>query len=977
MFNRFPGQGRPPEGEDFGPPPPPFRSRRRRWDLGGGGNARPWIILGVSLILLFIVLSTAKGIYVDLLWFDGAGYESVYSKIIRTRVLLFLGGAAVFIAVFGLNAFLAGRVALRTPAPDLPEAEATALRRLGLLILIAVTLIFAVIFGVSAATNWETVLLYLNREPFGIEDPQFGRDIGFYAFTLPLLHAVQGWLMGLAVLSTLLVAGLYLFRFMVGGADGTNSRLTKAHLLLLLLLVVSLFIWSYWLGRFELNFSESGFAYGASYTDVNARLPFIYIGMALGVATAVTLLLAMVRPGIILPAGMMVAWAAIAVLGAAVYPAFVQRLTVAPDELEKERQFIDRTITATRAAFGLEEIEERRFPANPSVSAAEIADHPDTIGNVRLLDVDPLLQTYNQIQTIRPLYSFLDVDIDRYLINGELRQVMVSARELSSSNLPINRQTWINRRLEFTHGYGAVMSPVNAVVEEGLPELFIKDIPLESKGQNPADGIEEIKIPGALPVMQPRIYYGEEPDEYVIVKTKSEEFDFPVGESDQARNVFGADGGVGLGSIFRRLVFAWEFGDINIARSGSLTGDSRILFRRNIVDRIETIAPFLALDRDPYLVIADGQFFWIQDAYTTTDRYPYSQPTGSPNPDLVGANYVRNSVKVVINAYDGTTTFYVRDPDDPLIKAYGKIFPDLLTPLAEMPPSLRPHLRYPADLFLAQVNQYRTYHIQEAGVLYGGEDIWRIAREATDGARVEPYYLIMQLPGEAKEEFVLILPMSPRAPRENTIAWVAARSDGADYGKLLAFLFPTDLLVFGPSQVESRIDQNPAISEQFSLWDRSGSQVIRGNLLMIPIGDGNIFVEPIYLQAETSRLPELVRVVVANGNQIAMEPTLELSLKVLFGEVRPTLPGETPTATPSTTPVATSTPDPAATPGAAATPTPVGTPADVGNVADLARQADAAFERGQAALRDNDFATYGREMDEVERLLNLIVDLSQ
>ena len=968
MGFRFPGQGQgqgqPPEGDDFGPPPPPFRIRRRGFDLSNLGGVNRLLILGVSLVLLYIVLNVARGIYVDLLWFDGAGYESVYKKIITTRVLLFLGGAGLFAVLFGLNAFLAGRVALKTPAVGLAEAEATSLRRIYLLGLIAATLFLAVIFGTIAAGHWEEVLIYLNSEPFGVVEEQFNRDVGFYVFTLPALRALQGWLMGLAVLTTLLVAGLYLFRYMVAGAEEASGRWTKAHVCLLLVAVIALFVWRYWLDFFELNFSEAGFAFGAAYTDVHARLPFLYIGMALGVGTAVTLLYAIFRQGILVPAGAMAAWAVILVVGGAAYPAFVQRFSVEPNELEKERVFIERNIEMTRNAFGLKAIDERQFPAREEVLASEIAENAATINNIRLLDEDPLLQTYGQIQTIRPLYEFRDVDIDRYMINGQLRQVMISARELSSANLPANRQNWVNRRLEFTHGYGVVMSPVNQVVEEGLPDLFLKDIPIEAKTVGTG---ADIKITGALPVTEPRIYYGEEPEHYVIVKTSAQEFDFPIGESGQARNVFGGEGGVGVGSFFRKLVFAWEFSDINIARSGSLTGDSRILFRRNIQERVDTIAPFLTLDRDPYMVIADGKFFWIQDAYTTTDRYPYSTPSAGTE-GLVGVNYIRNSVKVVIDAYDGTTTFYLNDPTDPIIRVYDSIFPDLLTPLEEMPASLRAHMRYPADLFLVQVNQYRIYHLTDAGVLFSGEDIWRIAREATDGARVDPYYLIMQLPGEAEEEFVLILPMSPRRPRENTIAWVAARSDGEHLGKLVAFRFPTDLLVFGPSQVESRIDQNTAISQQFSLWDRSGSQVIRGNLLMIPIGEGNLFVEPIYLQAETSRLPELKRIVVANGNQIAMEETLEQSLKVIFGEASATLPGTTPTAPPQATPTATPTPA-----GPTATPR---DPGDPGSLSELARQAEEAFQRAEDALRRGDFATYGVEIELVESLIRRIVELS-
>lgn len=947
-FGRFPGR----EDDDFGPPPPPFRIRRRRFDYRSFTGFNRWAVLGVAVVLLYIVLSTGKGIYVDWLWFDGAGYRSVYSKIITTKILLFFGGTLVFLAFFGANVILASRLALRTPGVGLAEAEAAALRRLYLVALIAGSLFLAVVFGTIAAGHWSTVLGFIDGESFGVEDPQFHRDVGFYVFTLPFLRAFYGWLMGTAVLTTLAVAGLYLFHFLVTATDSRTSGQAKTHLCLLLCVVVALFIWRYWLSRFELNYSTAGVVFGATYADVNARLPFIYIGMALGVVTLGALLFSLVRPGVMAAIGAMAVWAAVSTVGGLVYPASVHRFSVQPNELEKERPYIERNIEMTRRAFGLDQFDERPFPASPEVTGQDIADNPETLRNIRLLDVQPLLQTYAQIQTIRPLYEFLDVDVDRYVIDGLRRQVMIAARELSPSRLPIDAQSWVNRRLQFTHGYGAVMSPVNEVVQEGLPDLYVRDIPIPPTAK--------------VPITRPEIYYGEERDHYVIVKTKAKEFDYPLGEGN-VQNVFEGRGGVQLSSPLRRLVFAWEFGDLNIAISDSLTNDSRILFRRNIAARIHTIAPFLSLDRDPYLVIAGGRLFWIQDAYTTTRRYPYSKPSAA------GFNYIRNSVKVVVDAYDGTTTFYLADPNDPIILTYARIFPKMFTPLDQMPAALRSHLRYPEDLFLAQVQQYRTYHIKEADRLYNREDVWSIPTELTGGgeAMLQPYYVIMRLPGEPTEEFVLILPLTP-ARRANTIAWVAARADGAHYGKLLAFRFPTDTLVFGPRQVESRIDQEPAISAQFSLWNQSGSRVIRGNLLMIPIGTGNLFVEPIYLQAETSQLPEMKRVVVVNGNRIAMEPTLQRSLEVIFGAAAPTTPVAAGASPAAGTPAASPTP---AGPRPTTTPSVSGTPST--NIAQLAREADAAYQRAQEALRGGDFATYGTEIARVQELIQRIVQLSQ
>ena len=948
MSNRFPGA----EDEDLGPPPPPFRIHRRGPELKSFGNLNRWIGIAVFILLLFFALSVAKGLYVNWLWFDGAGFRAVYSTRLTTQIYLFIGGMALFIAYFGINVFFAGRAALKNPVSGLSDDESAAVRRLFLLALIAGTVFLGVFFGFLAAGKWDVVLQFLNREQFGVEDPQFGRDVGFYVFTLPGLHALYGWLMGAAVTTTVIVSGLYLFRYISAGADSTAVRQTKIHLSLLLVAVITLFIWRNWLNTFEINFSDTGVVFGAAYTDIHARLVFLRVGMVLGAITALVLLYSMLRGTVMLPIGAMVGWALIALIGGGIYPASLQRLTVLPNELEKERQYIERNIEMTRLAYGLNLLEERPYPAEPNVSAAEINDekNAETLGNIRLLDVRPLLQTYGQIQTIRPLYEFIDVDIDRYIIDGVRRQVMISARELSPSRLPIDAQSWVNQRLQFTHGYGAVVSPVNEVLQNGLPEIFLGDIP----------------ITGKFDVTRPEIYYGELTDHYVIVKTTAEEFDYPVDDGN-VQTVFEGDSGVGIGNFFRRLVFAWEFQDFNIAISSSLTGDSRILWRRNIQERIDTLAPFLTLDDDPYLVIVDGQFFWIQDAYTTTDRYPYSQPAPA------GYNYIRNSVKVVVNAYDGTTTLYLNDDNDPLIRSYSKIYPELFTPLDEMPAELREHLRYPEDLFLAQVNQYRTYHIQDASVLYNKEDIWSIPTElfADSEVQVDPYYVIMRLPGETEAEFVLILPLTP-ARRQNTIAWVAARSDEPNLGTLLSFRFPTDSLVFGPRQIESRIDQDTAISAQFSLWNQSGSSVIRGNLLMIPIGNGNIFVEPIYLQAETSQLPELKRVVVVNGNEIAMETTLQGSLEVLFGGQAPSLPTTDVTGSPQpTTTQPTGTPSPAGP-----TPTP-STSGPASTLGELAIEADAAFERAQEALRTGDFATYGEEIARVEALIQQIVELSQ
>ena len=606
------------EDDDLGPPPPPFRIRRQRREFRSFGSYNKYILFGVGLLVTFIVLNTLKSLYVDWLWFDGAGYRSVYSKRLATEAWLFGGGALLFLVYFGINTFWAARPLLRQPLPNpASDEEAATVRRVYLLALIVTTLFLAVVMGTIAAVQWDTVLAWMEGEPFGMKDPQFGRDVGFYVFDLPALRFFYGWLMGLAIVTVLAAAGLYLYRFLTFGAEEETSQQSRRHLAMLLAIVVALFIWRYWLNRYELNFSEDGVVFGATYTDIHARLPLIYLGMALAGLTSLALLAAAAGRSIMIPVGAAAVWAAVTALGGIFYPYTVQRYSVDPNEPTQERPYIERNIAATRFAFGLDQLEERQFPAADVVTDAEIADNPETIQNIRLLDVRPLLQTYAQIQSIRPLYRFLDVDIDRYVINGVIRQVMIAPRELDPNLLPVNAQSWVNKHVQFTHGYGIVVSPVNEVVQEGLPNLFVRDIP----------------VTGNIPVSRPELYYGEQRDHYVIVKTNDREFDYPIGEGS-AQTVFEGEGGVHVGSFFKRALLAWEFGDLNILISDTLTDDSRLLWRRNIADRVKTLAPFLHLDYDPYIVVSEGKLYWVQDAYTYTDRIPYSQPEAMPSHEM-------------------------------------------------------------------------------------------------------------------------------------------------------------------------------------------------------------------------------------------------------------------------------------------------------------------------------------------------------
>jgi uncharacterized membrane protein (UPF0182 family) len=615
-------------------------------------------------------------------------------------------------------------------------------------------------------------------------------------------------------------------------------------------------------------------------------------------------------------------WIGIIIIVGLIFPAIVQRFQVEPNELARETPYIEHNIEFTREAFALNRIEEQSFSAEEAPSAQDIAQNEVTINNIRLWDPRPLKSTYTQIQSLRPYYDFSDVDIDRYVIDGEYRQVMLSARELFADKLAGEAQTWVNRKLQYTHGYGLVLSPVNEVSTQGLPELLVRDIP-------PV---------GVFNVERPQIYFGEKTDDYVIVKTNTEEFDYPMGEENVFGQYEGKDG-VSLNGFIRRLIYSWQLGDLNILISGELTPESRVLYYRNIQERVSHLAPFLQLDSDPYLVVIEGRFFWVQDAYTTSDRYPYSKPFGS-------INYIRNSVKIVIDAYNGSVTFYVAEPDDALIRTYQAIFPQLFVPIEQMPDSLVAHLRYPEYMFKTQAEVYQTYHMRDARVFYNKEDPWAVPKELYFGNEqpLEPYYVIMRLPNEEKEEFLLMLPFTP-VNKKVTIGWLAARADGENYGKLLAFLFPKERTVIGPSQIENRIGQDTVITESFALWGSGGSRVIRGNLLLIPLGESLLYVEPVFLEAETGGLPELKRVIVVAGEKIVMEPTLQESIAAIFGAEAP--PAE---------------PEPEE-PVAAV-------------MARLVEEAQQHYDKAQEYLIAGDWTGYGEELEALKVVLEQLAELA-
>jgi hypothetical protein len=891
------------------------------------------IVLLVVVVVTLGVLAQVVPFYTDWLWFGEVGYTNVFWSILSLR-----GGLFTAVAV-GVLVFLWGNLtfAARTAAPDVLWELEDQLGLPGRVVieplirrfLPIVLTVVSVVAGLRASVHWGTVFGYANAQPFGTADPVFGSDLGFYVFTLPFWRLVHGWAMALAAGTILLTLVLYVLqRSMVLTTRGPRLAAgARTHLLLLGALLLALKAIGFWLDRFEIVFSARGVVFGASYTDVNATLPVLLALTVLGTAAAVACAVQVTRPGLRVVGAAIALLGLVWVIGLGVYPALLQTYRVKPNELVFERPYIEHNIRMTRAAFGLDRIEEKEFPADETLDAKALARNEATIKNIRLWDYRPLLRTFAQLQEIRTYYKFVDVDNDRYLINGEYRQLMLSPRELSYQHLP-GGQNWINEHLTFTHGYGIVVGPVSRITAEGLPEFFVKDIPPQS-----SDGFRTIT--------RPEIYYGELANDYVLLRTRSQELDYPRGDQNEYSRYQG-QGGIPVTSWLRRLAFAARFAELKIVLSDDLTAESRILMYRTVTNRIQRIAPFFRWDRDPYLVVTDdGRLVWMLDGYTTTDRYPYSEPVRGLG------NYIRNSVKATVDAYHGTVTFYVAEAGDPIVRAYAAGFPGLLKPLSQMPADLQRHIRYPEDFFSIQARKYATYHMLDPQVFYNREDMWAIPRRTVEGRdrEMEPYYTIMRLPGETKEEFILLTPFNP-SRRDNMIGWLAARSDPPHYARLVAYNFPKQKLVYGPRQIDARIDQDPIISQQLALWNQRGSSVIRGSLLAIPLDQSLIYVQPLYLAAsEQGALPELRRVIVAHGNQIAMEPTLEQSLARIFGaRVAPAAADAAPTA-----------------PGAPP-------PAPVGDRA-LAQRALEIYHRSQEALRRGDWASYGAEQKRLEETL--------
>ncbi len=890
-----------------------------------------WLSIPAVLIILFIIFNILKTIWTEWLWFSNLGFSSVYGTVIGTKVTIFFVAAIIFCAFFIGNMYLAHRLGPKANIPIVPADTQDRLRKFTIAGLIVVAVLLGLIFGSSAQGSWETVLRFQNGQVFDISDPIFHKDVSFYMFSMPFQRFAQGWLLGAFFVTLIASLGYYFVSYNIRRLSFSLSLGVKAHLSALVAAILGMYAWGYFLDIYSLVYSERGAVFGAGYTDVHAQLIAYRILIAVTIVTAIVVLANIFRRGLKLPAYSIGLLIVAIIVVSVIYPAIVQNWVVKPAELTKETSYIEYNIEFTTQAFALDRIEEQPFTAEEVLTFADIDSNPATVQNIRLWDNRPLKSTYYQKQALRQYYDFYDIDIDRYEVDGEYRQVMLGIRELYQENLDEDAKTWINQRLVYTHGYGLALSPVTEVSEEGGPILQVKDIP-------PMSDFDRFQI------SRPEIYYGEKTDDYVVVATKVDEFDYPMGDQNIYTR-YGGEGGVHLSSFFRKVAYAWQLGDFNILISGELDSDSRVLYYRNIQERVNRVAPFLLLDSDPYPVITeDGKIVWIQDAYTWSTRYPYSEPS----PD--GVNYIRNSVKAVVDAYNGTVTLYVVEPDDPVLQTYASIFPDMFTSGDEMPSDIRANLRYPLDLFTRQAQVYERYHMKDVKVFYGKEDLWETPQEIYRGTPqpMEPYYIIMRLPEEQQEEFMLIRPFTPEN-KKNTVAWLAARSDGDNYGTLLAYYLPKDKLIYGPMQVENRIEQDTAITEQFALWGRGGSTVIRGNLLVIPIEDSFLYVEPVFLQGAAGGVPELKRVIVATGDSIAMEQTLDEALAAVFGEAPP---GPTPTPGPS--------------PGPTPTPPPSGElPADVQAVLqDIQQRLDNMKQYAEAG----DWESWGAEYEALQSL---------
>ena len=981
---------------------------------GSGGRMRRFGLGFVALAILVVIILLGVGVnfLTDAIWFRSVGYESVFWTRVTTQIGLFLGGGIVALLFLLFNVWLAGRL-LPPPDPDRASPFAGWFERIagadesggsssrqgrpwegrppmrpggnrmgprpieGISLsaddlpdfapiarwsLIALVVLIALGVAGSAASHWETILLWRNQVPYSpagvapVVDPIFHRDVSYYLFELPFLRWVQSAANGLLLAALAVSAGRYLIGGLRGGIVFTTQM--RVHLAVLAGLYLASIAVGYQLDKLELVYSTNGVAAGVSFTDQNARF-FAYDVLTVVAAFAGALLVGGAFTRMLWPLGaVIIFWLSASLVLGQLYPAAIQRLSVEPDQLGKETTYINNNIAMTRIAYGLNSWEVSDYSGQDQLTQAAVTNEQGTFQNARLWDAAPLRDSLDQLQTVRQYYDFTNVDTDRYQINNTARQVMLAGRELAPEKNPL-ANSWVNQRITFTHGIGVAMVPVNAATPEGQPDLFIQGLPPVSSN-------------GAPQISQPRIYFGERPSDWVITNAGQAEFDYPVGTdssgavNSNATTSWTGTTGIKLDTVFSRLVWALEFKDLNILISDQITAQSQLLIHRTISDRISMVAPFLSFDSDPYLVInSSGGLDYIQDAYTTSDRFPNAQPFDTSQlaagSGLAGLdfNYIRNSVKVVVDAYTGQMTFYVSDPTDPIIRTYENVFPQMFTPLSAMPAGLKAHLRVPEDLFDVETRTYARYHVTDPSAFYNNEDLWTVPPNP-GGSQNLPnvaYYVEMRLPDESSTEFLLLQPMVP-ASRPNMIAWIAARNDQANYGQVRVYKFPQDTSVLGPNQIAAKIDADPTISAQVTLWDQAGSHVIKGNLIVVPVQNSLIYLQPVYLQSANSAFPAFERIIVATPTRVVWDTNLAGALSQLLAA------GPGASAPPSSSPSPGPSSSPAASPSAGPTSSP-----PAGDVSSLVAYANQHFELAQAALRNGDFATYGTEIAKVQQAL--------
>jgi len=888
-----------------------------------------WITILAVLLLLLFLLKPFATFYTDYLWFRALGFGGVFGTRFAAQIWSFFIFAIVFWVIGGANVVLAlnANTGRRLSSIGIRQRPLTAPSTI---LALLVVFLLGLLFGRIASGEWQTILAFFNQKSFNLQDPIWHRDVSFYVFTLPFYRLLWGWLLGVVILVILMVAGIYASRS--GFQSLQLPPRAVRHLSVLSAVFAALWAVHYQLDLYELLLSKRGFVYGVGYADLAARVPAYWIMTVLMVLITAGLLINAVGARATPLAAALVVWLGAAFILTVVFPGIVERFQVAPSQLSRETPYIKNEIDFTRQAYGLSDIADRPFTPKDTLTADAVARNPQTVQNARLWDPQLALpQTLENIQSLRTYYQFYqnEVAVDRYQLGGQYLQLLLAARELKPENLPPEVKNWVNLKLQYTHGYGVVAARANEATTQGYPVLTLKDIP-------PA---------GDPPVTQAGIYFGRHTTDYVLADSKQAEFDYPL-ETDKFTHWTGKTG-VPLSSGLRSLAFAVRFGDINLLISPQLTASTQVLFNRAVQDRVAALAPFLRFDQDPYVVVVDGRIYWMLDGYTVTDHFPYSDMA----PDVAGAfanvNYARNSVKVVVDAYDGTTTFYQIDPKDAIANTYGAIFPGLFKPFSQMPPGLQAHIRYPRDLFNLQAERFALFHMTDPRVFYTREDLWNIAKEnlqqAGGPSPIRPFFVISRLPGEAKEEFVTILPYTPNG-KTNMIAYLAARSDPPDYGTLFDFRFPKDSLVVGPQQVESNIDQAPVIKSQFALLNAAGSTVIRGNLLVLPIENSLLYIEPIYLEATNVPIPQLKKVIAATGQNVVMEDTLDKALASLLGQATPTTPSG-PTTPPS------------------------------GTVAQLIASAKTHYDQAQTDLTKGDFVGYAQEIKTVGDILKQLAAL--